>query len=341
MNESPWPRGRSRELQTEHYTVTTDGGDAVLKDVAQAVEAAYATYAKQLSSPGASMRFVVRFFTSEADCASWRRSTSLAARVAKRQVTDWQLVERAKQQGQRCRSVDAQLGDALGLVGDALAVPDLLDDVSPEELCDFDLALANLEVEQEPRALLRLLGRALTVVKSADLLDGLASYQGRSARGRILGYHDRNRRELCFFQHENWRATLRHEAFHQFLCAWAPKAPTWVHEGFACYFEALEKGGVNKERLDNLRALDAQGILPIESLNLRALLTSEQLSAQEYAVAWSFVMYLNEKEPALLGKILLACKEALSPQLGIVSAFDDIDRTEASWRQFVRKLVGG
>ena len=189
----------------------------------------------------------------------------------------------------------------------------------------------------DPRVLARSMQRALVVVRGAALV---AAASGHSPHGTILGHYNPASRELCLFDVEGWERTLRHEAFHQFLFAHAAKAPSWLHEVLASYFEALDKQGKNAERIEELRrAHESQSVL--ESLKLSSLLQTERLSSLDYAISWSFIDYLVEKEPQALGKILARAREGKASTFGIVSAFDDMQKTEEGWQKMTRKIVLG
>jgi hypothetical protein len=79
----------------------------------------------------------------------------------------------------------------------------------------------------------------------------------------------------------------------------------------------------------------------LESLRLSSLLATERLSSIDYAISWSLIYYLVNNEPAALGKILARAREGKASTFGVVSAFEDMLRTEEGWQKATRKMVLG
>ena len=102
-------------------------------------------------------------------------------------------------------------------------------------------------------------------------------------------------------------ATLVHESWHQYVAARFDSMPGWLHEGMACYFEAVEWDGAtprcgsvrNSFRLNSLRAaLEPGRWRPLAELldsRVADLLGSGDSCAthEYYAQVWALVVYLQ------------------------------------------------
>ncbi|MEZ0227178.1 MAG: DUF1570 domain-containing protein [Planctomycetota bacterium] len=338
-SESPWPKAQESGDKTAHYKVLTDAGDAAAKKVGAELEKSWSAYANILSAPAdvSSGGFVVRFFKNKADYDRWRSFTSLSSIYTEQLAKDRKLTARLRAVAEKGKAADAEAAGRLAQLADALEKSQGVDELEVEHLEELDDELKLAEKATDPRGLARALARAFFVARGAAVL---AAAAGHSPHGTILGHYNHASRELCLFEVEGWERTLRHEAFHQFLFAHAAKAPSWLHEGLATYFEALDKKGKNAERLQELkRAHETQSVL--ESLRLSSLLATERLSSLDYAISWSFIYYLVENEPAALGKILARAREGKASTFGVVSAFEDMLKTEEGWQKMTRKIVLG
>ena len=337
-DESPWSSGAETVEKTSHYKVMTDTGADRAKKVGAELEKAFDAYAKILSAPAdvGSAGFVVRFFKQKSDYDKWRNRTSHFAILMDAISKDRKISDRMRQLAQRGRAADSQLADQLVQVADALDKGQGIEEVEID-LEELDDELNRSEKAKDPRLLLRAMARAFQAVQGTVIL---AAASGRSPHGIILGHYNHVSHELCLFEVEGWERTLRHEAFHQFLFAHAAKAPSWIHEGMATYFEALDKKGKNEERIAELRRENESSAL-LDNLKLASLLNTERLDSLDYAISWSFIYYLIEKEPDVLGRILARAREGKASTFGVVSAFDDMLRTESEWQKSTRKLVLG
>jgi HEAT repeat protein len=338
-DESPWPKEKESLERTEHYRVLSDAGADMAKKVGAELERAYAAYSKVLAAPAdvASGGFAVRFFSRKADYDAWRSRTSFAAIFVDLLSKDRKLAERARAVADRGRDADPAAAKSLAQVADALGNADGMDQLEAENLADFEDELAKAEKATDPKFLVRCIRQALAAIQAEEFL---AAAQGQSPHGTILGHYNHASRELCLFDVEGWDRTLRHEAFHQFLFAHAPKAPLWVHEGMATWFEALGNKGRNEERLNELRrANESQGIL--DKLHFSNVLNAERLSSLDYAISWSIIAYLIDKEPQVLAKILARAHEGKASPYGVVSAFDEYLKSEEEWLKATRALVLG
>jgi hypothetical protein len=324
--KSPFKGGVS--IETAHYAVTSDAPRAQAQKAADAAEAAYAEYAKFI--PAGADHFKLRFFSTKADFDAWRLSTSLNAYVASRLVKERNLVARARRQVERAAKAGLERGTFLSEVADMLETPAGLDRVGLDDLVPFEDSLERLENGSDT-ALDKGIAEALRSIEYLSLI----TFKNGST---IVGYHNRDTKELCLFQAEGWEATLRHEAFHQFLVKRAPKAPPWLHEGLATYFEAYPDGGRNASRIDELKVTFALG-LRADQLSLALVAQPRSLNSLDYAISWSFFYYLVKREPGALGKILGLAKAGQATPMGILTAFDDPTKSEASWRAFVQELV--
>lgn len=335
--ESPWPRAQEASEKTPHYKVTSDAGAAAAKKVAAELEKAHAAYANILSVPAdvSSGGFVVRFFKQRSDYERWRAFTSLSSIATEQLAKDRKLPARTRALAEKGKGIDSELAARLVQVADVLEKAQGVDEVEVEYLEELDDELGLADKATDPKALGRSMQRAFFVVHGAQLLASLA---GGGPHGTIPGHYNHASRELCLLETEGWERALRHEAFHQLLSAHASKAPVWLHEGLATYFEALDDKGKNAERLGQLKKAQESSTV-LESLRLSSLLGTERLSSLDHAIAWSFVYYLVENEPQTLGKILARAREGKATTFGVVGAFDDMIKTEESWQKLTRRLV--
>jgi hypothetical protein len=320
------------QIEAEHYTITSDAGREKAAHVGELAEAAYAEYAKFI--PPSQDRFVVRFFRKKEAFEAWRLKTSINAYVASRIVAEERLVPRTRAQAQRAKTAGVEYASIFEALGDLLETVAGLDRVSLDDLGPYEDALEKLEGALDPRTFERGVAEALRAIEVWTL--GISEKN----RGTLLGYHNRETRELCLYEGDGWETTLRHEAFHQFLCKRAPKAASWVHEGLATYFEASPQGGRNADRILELKHAIAQGDLRLDGLTFQSVAGKERLASLDYAVTWSFFYYLAEREPGVLGKVLARAKAGLATPAGVLEAFPDWRDSEAKWRDFVAGLVG-
>ncbi len=335
--ESPWSKAQETGEKTPHYKVLTDAGDGAAKKVAAELEKAWTAYANILSAPAdvSSGGFVVRFFKQKGDYDRWRGFTSLSAIYTEQLARDRKLPARARALAEKAKAADSEGAARLVQLADAIEASKGVEELEVEHLEELDDELKVAEKVTDPKLLARAVARCFFVARGAAVL---VAASGRSPHGTILGHYNHASRELCLFEVEGWERTLRHEAFHQFLFAHAAKAPSWLHEGLATYFEALDKKGKNAERLAELRrAHETQSVL--ESLKLSSLLATERLSSLDYAISWSLIYYLVENEPQALGKILARAREGKASTFGVVSAFEDMLKTEEGWQKLTRKIV--
>jgi hypothetical protein len=249
---------------------------------------------------------------------------------------DRKISDRMRTLAGRGRAADSAVADQLVQVADALDKGQGIEETAID-LEELDDELNRSEKAKDPRLLVRSMARVFQAVQGTVIL---AAASGRSPHGIILGHYNPVSHELCLFEVEGWERTLRHEAFHQFLFAHAAKAPSWIHEGMATYFEALDKKGKNEERIAELRRENEASSL-LDNLKLGSLLNTERLDSLDYAISWSFIYYLIEKEPEVLGRILARASEGKASTFGVVSSFDDMVKTEAEWQKSTRKLVLG
>jgi hypothetical protein len=324
----PWPGGLSH--RTDHYEIATNAHRDLAERVGLVLEDAYKAYLGYLPSPGAE-RFTVRFFAKKEDMDAWRSHTSPLAIVGAAMVNGANLIARARAQAKRGSGPAAERLDA---VARALSQPAILEAAlghSRSSLYDF---LDEIEaLEQDRVDVARGIDRALTAIDAERLL-------ASTPRHGLLGYYAPSSRELCLFETEGWESTAWHEAFHQFFTSAVPHAPQWLNEGLATYFEASKTGGRNEERIAELRsAHEAVGIL--DRLDIQELVAVRDLRSIHYALAWTLVHYLFEREPKVLAKILHRAKAGQATPLGVLSAFPDFETTQSEWRALTRRVVLG
>jgi HEAT repeat protein len=338
-DESPWKKEAESVEKTPHYRVLTDDGPNFAKKVAAELERAYDAYGKILAAPAdvSSGGFVVRFFKEKAAYDAWRNRTSLAALYTEALSKDRKLPDRTRDLASRGEKADPKTAAKLLAVADCLEKSQGIDELEIESLEELDDELTRSEKVTDPALLARSLRRAFTAVSGSELL---AAAAGASAHGTILGHYNHASKELCLFDVEGWERTLRHEAFHQFLFAHAAGAPNWIHEGLATYFEVMDKKGKNDERIAELRRANDQNQI-LDNLRLATLLATERLDSLDYAIAWSFIYYLIENEPAVLGRMLARSGEGKASAYAIFSSFDDMTKTEEAWQKATRRMVLG
>ncbi|MEM8713829.1 MAG: DUF1570 domain-containing protein [Planctomycetota bacterium] len=127
---------------------------------------------------------------------------------------------------------------------------------------------------------------------------------------------------------EEWKRTIRHEGFHQFLDRLAPTSPIWLHEGLAQYYETSRsvrgrwiEGEVHE---DLVETLSEEPMIPLErffALDSRGFMRNAQ---RNYAQAWAFVHFLlhgkDRKNKKRFDAILDALIDGAGPQEAIPSA---------------------
>jgi tetratricopeptide (TPR) repeat protein len=106
--------------------------------------------------------------------------------------------------------------------------------------------------------------------------------------------------------HEDADAIAFHEYLHQFLEENYPGVPSWLNEGLACFFQTLEKDGLEL-RLGAAPAgypqiLGTGGLLPVDRLlgvtPLSPDYTAEPVRSRFYASAWLMTDYLMTRDEA-------------------------------------------
>lgn len=137
-----------------------------------------------------------------------------------------------------------------------------------------------------------------------------ARWPGRSdtvTRIHLGGYTEGDTSAAFFSDRATALATLVHEAWHQYVSARSEGMPTWLHEGMACYFEAVQwegdkpqfGGKRNTFRLNSLREALAEGrwrsleeLLDTQVAGL--LSTGDSCATHEYyAQVWALAVYLK------------------------------------------------
>ena len=128
-------------------------------------------------------------------------------------------------------------------------------------------------------------------------------------------------------------ATIRHEAFHQYLDRMMPTPPIWLDEGLAVHHEhALAPGEPEPKSLAVLRK---QGLKPLAGFVLQSPEAFYNDGERNYAQAWAFVAFLLRKEQRkyfdLLWKELAA---GSLPEPAVRKAFAGV-----AWEQLDRELL--
>lgn len=112
---------------------------------------------------------------------------------------------------------------------------------------------------------------------------------------------------------EDYQLSLAHQAFVQYLKAFAPAVPLWLREGFAVYFETSrydQAGGKalyveNLSWLETVKAYRSEGsLMPLDTfLSLSADQAREQLDIF-YPQSWAFVSFLLQSEDKAANRLL-------------------------------------
>ncbi len=134
------------------------------------------------------------------------------------------------------------------------------------------------------------------LVSDAADLAGIAP-EGRGAPAWAIGvaYPDLGVISVAMHRGSNWEdpgTTLRHELAHVALgAAIGPRAPHWLHEGFA-YQHSAEW---NAERVETLAGMAWLGsIIPLEDLD-RSFPAAESPAHRAYAESYDFVGFLSRR----------------------------------------------
>jgi hypothetical protein len=333
MATGPFAKDKVTNVTTKHYAIGTDATGAIVSELATEIEAAYVEYTKYVPAT-VEETFVVRFFATQEGFDGWREQTTLISSVIKALVEERDLVKRTRAVAVKARAVDAGL--AAKLVGLAAGLETISGrgELGLEEVDAFDDQLSYVEGMKDMTA--KALALILAKVKAERII---ADATGASEHGILLGYFNHETKELCIWESNVWLDTVRHEAFHQFLDARAKGAPVWLHEGLATYFEVYPKSGRNQSRIDELRRAAQTKTGYLDKLSLDEMFAAQRFDSLDYAVAWSFIYYLVDKDPGALGKILTKARDQQCTPSGVASVFSDYEETQKAWKLYMKALV--
>ncbi|MCE9638398.1 MAG: DUF1570 domain-containing protein [Planctomycetes bacterium] len=163
-------------------------------------------------------------------------------------------------------------------------------------------------------------GKARVYVFSGE--DGYLEYAADMGSNRegSLGVYVPKLRELCIFLHENreelW-ATVRHEAFHQYLHNFIESAPIWFNEGYAEYFSSsrrvngIARAGQVSETHEVLAGILLPEFKPLRELFLMDGPTFMANADVHYVQSWAVIHYLRDPTEPELKKTLSDYTDAL------------------------------
>jgi hypothetical protein len=139
---------------------------------------------------------------------------------------------------------------------------------------------------------------------------------------------------------EDYALSLAHQAFVQYLKAFAPNAPLWLREGFAVYFEqcrydpATGKAAFveNLSWLDTIKSYRAENaLIPVDAfLSLPADEAKSQIDVF-YPQSWAFVSFLLQSPNKDMNRFLWDSVSKLGPDLSPEQAQAKILELAAKW----------
>jgi len=180
-----------------------------------------------------------------------------------------------------------------------------------------------------------------------EFLRFAATIHGRTA-AHSGGYTSINRKRplIVLFLHNNdhtlLKQTLIHEMTHVFLGLFRTEGHinTWLHEGFAQYFEFQHKPERSRRGLwlKVVKAMVAQGRTVPLARFWRAQFPPTD--AASYAQAWSLVDFMASSKSLRrrTGRFIVRLKEGKSQEQALREAFGaSLTEFEAAWKQYVLK----
>lgn len=190
---------------------------------------------------------------------------------------------------------------------------------------------------------------------------GFESYRKHEDRPRSNPGFIRNSNELTVYyddtEPDRFYFTTFHEGSHQFFAAMLPAAdlPLWLNEALATYFEGCSYSRATREitinHLPNTRLKAAQALLRRAESSadlpekLFMDLPKSEFKSNQYALAWSFVYYLVNREKGkhrsdlakLLGEMNGGGAKPVAQQFKTATR-KDLAEVAAGWRDFVLAL---
>jgi tetratricopeptide (TPR) repeat protein len=186
-------------------------------------------------------------------------------------------------------------------------------------------------------------------------MDVTIGFRGEHTRGVFSPWSG----QLALFEDaegEDTLAVLGHEGFHQYAHAILAGAPVWFDEGMAEYVgasrlrgKAVEVGGIQEGRLENLKAAIKYGWKPVEfdriMVEPKAIFYGEQ-APFKYAQAWSMIHFFRHGDQGrwreLLGAYIGRLAAGDSAREAFESTFgrEDLQAMQSSWLRYVGALGG-
>ena len=147
---------------------------------------------------------------------------------------------------------------------------------------------------------------------------------------------------------DQWKQTIRHEGFHQFLDRLAPTAPIWFHEGMAQYYETSrnvrgrwKEGDVRPDLISRLRETPMIPLKRFVALDSRGFMRN---AGRNYAQAWAFVHFLqhgkDRKNKKLFDRFLDGLIEGAGAKDALAEALGDttLESLDSKLAAYVRSL---
>ncbi len=193
------------------------------------------------------------------------------------------------------------------------------------------------------------------------VFDTVKQYMDYGSPANTGGYYQDLTKKLVFWKQPKDSDTLLvlyHETFHQFLAYYLDHAPQWFNEGHGDYFGPSvynEKTRQMEIKTNPWRLRTVQSMIQANKYEPFAKLmqmTQQEMYnprtiGQNYAQAWSMVIFFWHGEGGKYAKNLQAYFQFLAKDEELKGAFDagfgklDMGKVEAEWKKYVLALKEG
>ncbi len=158
-----------------------------------------------------------------------------------------------------------------------------------------------------------------------------------------LHYSSIERSELLIYSKADstdFELSLAHQAFVQYLKAFAPGAPLWLREGFAVYFEESRPAaeGAEADYKENLSWLETvkayreeKSLIPVSDFMALSPDAAKERLQVFYPQSWAFVAYLLESEDKSANRFLWDVVSKLSRDLTADEAQAKVFELASRW----------
>ncbi len=158
-----------------------------------------------------------------------------------------------------------------------------------------------------------------------------------------LHYSSIERSELLIYSKADstdFELSLAHQAFVQYLKAFAPGAPLWLREGFAVYFEEsrLAAEGAEADYKENLSWLETvkayreeKSLIPVSDFMALSPEAAKERLQVFYPQSWAFVAYLLESEDKSANRFLWDVVSKLSRDMTADEAQAKVFELASRW----------